>query len=462
MNQDEFLKLHEDVPETVEYSTMMNYANEPLTIFEGDFLLKNGIEEIIFSGIISFNWVASTGAQFQGEIKEDSPGFRYSARDNYLTIINGLEFGEGIVTNTNIGNKLSIKGILSGETVFGDRSVLVEKIVFSIPNLRDFHGMPIKKIINEDVLLRRGRLTLENETYVINIDQCEDYQKRTDSLKERGGYIILFYGELVCKNGLVTYEDTRDIFDCLDTFITFLNGKRTAAMFQQGKLKNETIWYDYTDYFVDSHRNVQSWPQSHSIAGLNDLWQSFSKIWKNADDRNFLRTAIHWYVEANGHKGFSEGSIIMAQTALELLYNWFVVERKKLILGRDSENISAANKIRLLLSQLDISLEVPDSFTELQKFVNSSNNILDAPDAVVQIRNAIVHSQMEKRKKLSAIHYMAKYEALQLCIWYIEMALLRILDFNEKYFNRCSGEIYKSRADVYVPWADRKIIDNYK
>lgn len=53
MNQDEFLKLHDDVPETVEYSTTMNYANEPLIIFEGDFLFKNGIEEITFSGIIS-------------------------------------------------------------------------------------------------------------------------------------------------------------------------------------------------------------------------------------------------------------------------------------------------------------------------------------------------------------------------------------------------------------------------
>ena len=46
------------------------------------------------------------------------------------------------------------------------------------------------------------------------------------------------------------------------------------------------------------------------------------KARKDTEDKNFLTSAIHWYVEANGNRGFSEGSIIMAQTALELLYNY--------------------------------------------------------------------------------------------------------------------------------------------
>ncbi len=161
-------------------------------------------------------------------------------------------------------------------------------------------------------------------------------------------------------------------------------------------------------------------------------------------------------MEANGNTGFSEGSIMMAQTALELLYNWWIIERKKIIIGKDSENINTSNKIRLLLSLLNIPYSVPGSFECLQKFLRDNKDISDAPEAIVQIRNAIVHSQEEKRKKLSAIHYKAKYEALQLCIWYIEMALLCILDFDEKYFNRCSKEIYASKAEQFVPWTKQK------
>ena len=123
-----------------------------------------------------------------------------------------------------------------------------------------------------------------------------------------------------------------------------------------------------------------------------------------------------------------------------------------MILGKDSDNISASNKIRLLISQLNISSSIPIAFIELEKFKDTTDNVADAPDSIVYIRNAIVHSQEEKRKKLSAIHYKAKYEALQVYIWYIELTLLCILDFNGDYYNRCSKEIYAIKAEQQVPW----------
>ena len=142
----------------------------------------------------------------------------------------------------------------------------------------------------------------------------------------------------------------------------------------------------------------------------------------------------------------------MVQTALELLYNWWIIEQKKLLIGKDSENINASNKIRLLVSQLNLSNTIPDSFDHLKEFVSKNNDIVDAPDAVVQIRNAIVHSQQEKRKKLTSIHHMAIFEALQISVWYVEMTLLCILGYEERYFNRCSGSPYAYQAQEIVPW----------
>ncbi|MFZ1291308.1 MAG: hypothetical protein WAR79_14520 [Melioribacteraceae bacterium] len=186
---------------------------------------------------------------------------------------------------------------------------------------------------------------------------------------------------------------------------------------------------------------------------MNELWKRFREVWNiNPEDKNFLTSLIRWYVDANGHSGFIEGSIISAQTALELVYNWWIVENKKMILGKDSENISASNKIRLLISQLNISSSIPDAFIELQNFKDTTDNVFDAPDSIVYIRNSIVHSQEEKRKKLSAINNMAIYEALQVYIWYIELSLLCILEYNGDYFNRCSKEIYASKAEQQVPW----------
>ena len=313
-------------------------------------------------------------------------------------------------------------------------------------------GIYYYKITDNNVSVSKGRLLFENDKYIITLDKSNKYKNLSDELEENGGYILLYSGELKSKKGPIKFEESKDIFHCLNTFLTFLNGRRTSALFMSGIFENKTMWCDYTNYFVDTFKNVTSWPQNHSISKLNETWVKFSEIWKDVDDRDFLTSAIHWYIEANNNSGFSEGSIIMAQTALELLYNWWIIENKKIIIGKDSENINASNKIRLLLSQLNINHTVPIAFSNLQAFIDSEKQIIDAPDATVQIRNAIVHSQEEKRKKLSSIHDKAKYEALQLFLWYIEMTLLKMLEYDDKYYNRTSSEFIKSKAIEFVPW----------
>ena len=51
------------------------------------------------------------------------------------------------------------------------------------------------------------------------------------------------------------------------------------------------------------------------------------------------------------------------------------------------------------------------------------------------------------------MHYRAKYEALQLGIWYVELLVLYILDFKGIYFNRCSGAGWSGEGEEKVPWA---------
>jgi len=457
MKKGEIIDSFKDYPEIIESPIEMSKANSQIIIYEGEFILKDDENRIKISGKIFFDWLPSSGAYFSGiPLDKGLDTFKIlNGRNTYKIIADDLEFGEGFITNTNIesfSGESKIKGVLSQQAVAGDKSIAVDKIIFAIPNLREFHGLSVKKITDNNISVSKGRLLLENDKYIITLDKSNKYKNLRDELEENGGYILLYGGEIKSKKGPIKFEDSKDIFHCLNTFLTFLNGRRTSALFMSGIFENKTMWCDYTDYFVDTFKNATSWPQNHSISNLNETWKKFSETWKDVDDRDFLTSAIHWYIEANNNSGFSEGSIIMAQTALELLYNWWIIENKKLIIGKDSENINASNKIRLLLSQLNINYTVPIAFSNLQAFIDSEKQIIDAPDAVVQIRNAIVHSQEEKRKKLSSIHYKAKYEALQLCLWYIEMTLLKILEYNDKYYNRTSSEFIKSKAIEFVPW----------
>lgn len=196
---------------------------------------------------------------------------------------------------------------------------------------------------------------------------------------------MLHNGEITSKKENISFEESQEIFHCLNTFLTFINGRITSALFRSGMFENNPGWCDYTDYFVDSYKSATSWPPKNSIIDLNKVWQKFSNLWSNKDDKDFLTSAIHWYIEFYNNSGFAEGSIVMAQTALELLYNWWIIENKKMITCRDSENISASNKIRLLLSQLNINHSVPVGLTYLQAYVDSEIQITDGPEAVVQI-----------------------------------------------------------------------------
>jgi len=83
----------------------------------------------------------------------------------------------------------------------------------------------------------------------------------------------------------------------------------------------------------------------------------------------------------------------------------------------------------------------------------------DGVEAFVQIRNAIVHSQEGKRKKLTKISDNTKYQALQLSLWYIELSLLYVLEFKGKYYNRCSGKLWAGDGEEEVPWNRESSID---
>ena len=445
-----------NLPEILDFSVDMPEPNSPVMIYEGEFEIKYESFEIKVEGIIQYDWFPNSGVRFSGEVAVGEIDlFKISMSQSVIILVNGLEFSQGFITTTNFGNSeisSHIEGKSFKKVVFGDKTIAVNKLRFSIPNLRDFRGMAVKKKTEGNTQILRSRLTLENNNYIITLDKCPDFTKRQDSLEKKGGFNILYAGELINKKGSIDYEDTRDILNCLNAFLSFLNGRRTSALFIQGVYESDVIWCDFSNHLVDSYKAVNSWPQFSNVDSLNKIWFKFSEFWKDSDSRDFLTSLIHWYVEANCQAGFTEGSIIMAQTALELIYNWWIIEDKKLIIGKDSENINASNKIRLLLSQLNISHSVPISFNHLQEYIINNINVIDAPDAVVQIRNAIVHSQEEKRRKLSEINLLAKYEALQLSIWYIEMSLLCILGFDDKYQNRCSGV---SEVEEYVPWTKR-------
>lgn len=454
MSKKELLEKLKGCPETLDPTVNMTSPNQIIEIFTGEYLLEFQDKTVKLKGKIQFEWFPNMGTYFYGSPISDTKLLK-NISDTVKVIVNDFELGEGFILTTDTGTLdgcYGLKGTISKKSVCGDQSIPVEKAIFSIANLREFHGIATKRV-NEKISVFRNRIVFRSGTYEIIIDKHPDYKDLKNKLNAKGGYIIQYAGQITNQGKPLYLDQLNDMLNCFNNFLWFLNGRRSSAIFLQGIFDNQVIWTDYTHYSTDIHKSVLSWPAKNSIKEFDSIWNTFCELWKeNEDNKSFLRSAIHWYVEANGNAGYVEGSIIMAQTALELIYNWWIVEAKRMISGKDTESISASNKIRLILSQLGISNQIPNSFDELRSFANQYPEITDGPEAIVQIRNAIVHSQQEKRKKINSIEPMGKYQSLQLSIWYIEMAMLKILNYNSLYINRCSGVVWESEAEHLVPW----------
>lgn len=446
----------ETYPEHIGSKINMTEPNEEIQICEGILTLKNEEGEKQFKGKVIYKWFPNNGGEFSGLLLSlDNKSFNNLDKNNYYLIYENEILGEVFITevrnySTSIKQETEIIGVFTRELFLGDKTINVNQVYFSIPNFKNLLGSVTKFYNGRGGTM--SRLSLENENYNIEIDKSLDYNNELRELKNKGGFLILYSGLIKSKKGVLSRIEIKSIFTCLDFFLTFLMGRKTSTIFHSGYFEKERIWTDYSNKTNLIYKEPKSWTLRNSIEGIDGLFNEFSVLWNNENDRDFLKTVIHWYVEANNNSGYVEGSIIMAQTALELIYNWLLIEKRKLIKGNDAVNISASNKIRLLLSHIKIDNGVPNSLTELTILIKENKEDLDAPEVIVQIRNAIIHSQLEKRKKLLAITFEAKAEALKLYIWYIELSILYILNYKGKYTNRCSNESFPKDRETDVPW----------
>ena len=444
---------YDEFPNMITHSIKMEEPNQSIEIFTGKFTIVRNEKVVILDGTISFDWIPSKDVRFKGKVLKNELQLinLFDASPITELLIDNQLFGRCRISGTNMGKETIIEGFMIEDSVLGDKSIMVSSVRFTIPNLKDFHAEPIKLIHDGRIQFCRRRLVFTNQNFNITIDGFPDYDKLKEKLSSCGGYLIQYNGEIVKTKGSIHYDELKDLTASFSVFLSFINGRRCATLFHQGIYDNEVVWTEYTTHKLDLFKSVFSWSIWDDTSGFNDLWINFSRLWTDKNDKDFLDSIIHWYLEANKNSGYVEGSIILTQVGLELAYNWYVIEKQKLILGRDTDNISAANKLRLLLSQIDLKPDLPSNLTALEQFI-IDNELSDGIEAFVLVRNALVHSQEDKRKRLREIDSKVLIEVLQLGLWYLELSILKVLNYNGKYQFRCSGNLWKGTNDLKVPW----------
>jgi hypothetical protein len=165
------------------------------------------------------------------------------------------------------------------------------------------------------------------------------------------------------------------------------------------------------------------------------------------DWREALHEVIYWYLNANFSSRGIDAGIILTQAAIERLSYEYAVKERRFLTAKGFKDLWASDKFRLLFSSLGIPLEIPGETPELQRLAgNSQMKWLDAPHALTEIRNSLVHPEYKRRGQFGSVYY----EAWNLGLWCLEMSLLALCGYSGTYGNRLKRRRVGQVEDV--PW----------
>jgi hypothetical protein len=271
------------------------------------------------------------------------------------------------------------------------------------------------------------------------------------TLDEEGGYGLTYVGCLQKEDGTSFDGKTaQEMLNALRHFFSFSKGMWCNPCLAVGfDDKENRVWESWASP-DGGWSNPSSWFDPHHCEQLVNLFPGFMAKWKDEDWREALHEVIYLYLCSNISSRGIDNGIILAQAAIERLSFEYVVNHKRLIESEGFKNLRASDKFRLLFSSLGIPIDIPASMPKLNKLAKQFNWI-DAPHAITEIRNSLVHPEHKRRGKFGE----AFYPAWDLGQWYLELALLKICDYSGTYGNRLVqryvGEIES------VPWDNVKV-----
>lgn len=430
----------EDYPEILTPKVEMKNPNENISLNAGTYTIKWKDKVFKSDGSLIFKWLPRLTVKFRGKLGND---FNYSWIKKpfetdlivEITCENQKFSSKGVIYKIREKEEFNIVCSIPPQVEVGQKEINVEHVRFEIANLRSFHG----SIVRTSKSGIHNRLEFINTESKITIDKYANFSELSHNLNETGGYQLLYTGKLELNSKKkISFEKSTEIIETFSYFLLFINGRRCFPFFRTGIIDNCEVWSSYSPFFNAHYQHVYSWASDFNNNGLEDIWKDFSELWKDLDDRESIKTILHWYTEANSNSGYIEGSIVLIQNALELLFLWLISEKMKYVNLREADNLSASAKIGFLLSLYNINPSLPDEFDSLPKFAKQ-NNLINGPESFTNIRNCIVHPNHKKRKVLKEIESLAKAEALHLGIWYVEIILLKHLNFKGTYINRCKS-----------------------
>jgi len=333
----------------------------------------------------------------------------------------------------------------------GDHRTKIASIFFHLFNYKQIYGtrQSTEKIENTSYMI--PHVDLKASGWNVELKSLQTNRETYEKLQETGGYGLTHVGCLRKEDGSSFDGKTAEkMLTVLRFFFSFSKGMWCNPCLAVGfDDKEKRVWEAWSS--PQGHwAKPSSWFDPHHCDQLVSLFPGFLAKWENESWQEALLEVIYWYLSSNcstlGRGIGIDAGIILTQAAIERLSFEYAVRYKRLIEAEGFKNLRASDKFRLLFSSLDIPIDIPVSLPELKQF-----NWLDAPHAITEIRNSLVHPENKRRGQFDN----AFFPVWNLSQWYLELALLKICNYSGTYGSRLMQR-YVGQVET-VPWDNTKV-----
>lgn len=298
----------------------------------------------------------------------------------------------------------------------------------------------------------RTRFRVENSSWQCVIDPVSKAPYREAMLTQ--GYAVTHVADLRAVGQYVSAKQALAQAKELCDLLSLVSGNLVGCCLLTGYDSQGTaIWNVWNAPLAGPWRGRQSaipmaagtLDMPHNLAGpdFSRLSRRHQAIRSDEEGAALLDRLSEWYLTAVG--GFGATEIILAAAGLELAaYQYLVLEQG---MKNFDQKLDTADGLRLLLSAMGEPLAVPSTLPFLTALAAKGGRDWDGPDCVIQMRNALIHPPRQRKPRPFATDPEARDEAHALALHYLDLAVLRLLDYDGVCFDRTGGP---GRS---VPWS---------
>ena len=415
-------------------------ADEPVHLWQGRLGIRQG--DYFGEGEGTLDLVWTSGPDLQFDVPSLVPVGTVEAADCVLAIRSLNAEAAAYISDAHFvcrGREASVgaRGRLDRNVVIGNNAN-AGHVIFHVVNFwRYLNPRPANAPPEYDI----GRVVFEGEGWRVTLQSVPGLRELEASLHFSSGYGITHVGKAERTDGSpISREGACELFNALHSFLSFARGIWSPPILYIGIDQNGSrVWQDWTVRHASPWKGVMTWFPTHEPQCLAKLFPGFMRVWLDADRRDILQVAIYWYVEANLALGI-EGAVMFCQSGLERLTYYILVHEKKSLSEQDfrPRGLSGAERLRRLLTEFRLPTAIGPPRLRIKQLpaLAVAQGWTDAADALVTLRNSIVHPDERNMQRLAKYPVGARIEALTIWLWYFELVLLKWLGFSGNYVNR--------------------------